>query len=84
MWTSTPVALMTRRSDGRSRRGELGERQLDGVAGVAAGADLVAGVIERGAGGRERQRTGHVHEPRIARTRSTDGSERSEGAMGEV
>ena len=62
----TPVALITRRSDGFPRRGELGERQLDWVAGVAAGADLVTGVIERRPGGRQRQHPGHAREPRIA------------------
>ena len=82
VWITTPVALITRRSDGGWRR-PAPRARLDGIARIAAGADLFAGALERGARGRQCQRPRGAGEAgRPARGRRTEASQRR--AMAEV
>ena len=72
MWISTPVALRTRRSAGRRARGELLGQPLTQVAGLAAGANLLARALEQRPRGRHGERIVHaphqlVHRGKIAK-----------------
>ena len=56
VWTITPVALSTRRSEGASSRSSSTRASGRDVTGIAAAGDRLARFLERGPRSRERER----------------------------